>query len=66
MLDKLGNLRCSESEQVVYLGSLELDGGVERHRGEVEGRLLLGRWSKEKMGSGGQWLEQWSDERRRG
>jgi hypothetical protein len=43
MLDKLGNLRCLESEQVVYLGSLELDGGVERHRGEVEGRLLLGR-----------------------
>jgi hypothetical protein len=33
----------------VYLGSLEFDGGEERHIGEVEGRLLLGRWSKEKM-----------------
>jgi hypothetical protein len=66
MLDELENLRCSELEHVVYLGSLELDGGEERHRGEVEGRLLLGRWSKEKMGSGGRWLEQWSSERRQG
>jgi hypothetical protein len=46
--------RCSELKHVVYLHHMELDGGEGRHHGEMEGWLLLERWSNDdKMGRGG-------------
>jgi hypothetical protein len=37
-------------DELTHLGSLELNGGEERHPRDVEGWPLLERWSSEKIG----------------
>jgi hypothetical protein len=37
-------------DELTHLGSLELNGGDERHQRDVEGWPLLERWSSEKIG----------------